>query len=431
MTELQAEQQAAVEACLQGRNVFLTGSAGVGKSVTLGRIRSALEEKHGADGVVVASPTGISAILVGGATIYAAFKVHPSAVAKGLVKKNKLWTGVRALIIDEVSMLDPALFAFLDRQARCSLDAEEPFGGVQIVAVGDFFQLPPVKGGDSEFVFETPVWEALQMQTIELKTVHRQTDKAFVEVLERIRRGQHTAADTTFLQNLAPSKKRRRGKEEVDEDVEKIEPTKLFCKRLNEHLSNVRALAKIKGPSVCYTLSMEVEPGKWTSKQMEMVKKSVLKHFVVPERLELKVGAQVMLLANLSLPMGLANGARGVVVGFDEGPDRWPICKFDQVERCIVRTHTLTTKADRGITVTTVAVPLKLAWAITIHKSQGQSIDRLTVDLSDAFAFGQVYTALSRAKATTNLQVINFKPERVKAHPKVVEFYRPVPQPSA
>jgi len=424
-SKLSMEQTKAVEAVKNGCNIFLTGAAGTGKSVTLARIREVLEEVHGPDTVMVTSPTGISAILVGGATIYSAFKIHPTAVAEDRMKICKVWKDIEALVIDEVSMLDPRLFGYLNRQAKLSRSSTDPFGGVQVVCIGDFFQLPPVLKDkpELEFVFETLDWKELDMEMIELKTVHRQTDKTFVALLDRLRQGKLTSTDADLICGLR--KRKRSGKDEVADESEEIRPTKLFCKRLSEERSNAKELAKIKAPLKSFTLSKEVEStgrvARFTEKQKSLICSKVLKHFMVPEVLELKVGAQVMLLANLCLSKGLANGARGVVTGFEE--EGWPIIKFDTVQQCVIRPHKWEIKAERGITVSIVAVPLKLAWAITIHKSQGQSIDRLEVDLSDAFAYGQVYTALSRARSMDNLVVTNFNSSNVKAHPKVSAFY--------
>jgi ATP-dependent DNA helicase PIF1 len=442
------EQVAVVTACLNGRNVFVTGSAGVGKSYTLKQIRDALMEKTGGR-VVVTSPTGLAAILVGGCTVYAAFSIHPDMVKKMDLQVRKFWTEIDVLIIDEISMLDPTLFHYLDQQARKSRNAQDlPFGGVQLILIGDFFQLPPVHKAivEVEFVFETETWCSLNILTMELQTVHRQKDEKFIGILERIRRGTHTSEDTTVINNLTPSFRKRkrvpetpntpnkkpRGKDEVvdvieaKEDKQEIKATKLYCRNIDVTNENLRELSKIHGDSMEYDIIFKVNTTgkKLNADQISKLRAVTVKNSSLVERFKVKIGAQVMLTANLSISAGLANGARGVVVDFDA--DDWPIVRFCNIERCVIKPYLWEIQVGRKQTAILFGVPLKLAWAMTIHKSQGQSIDYMEADLRDAFAAGQVYTALSRAKTLEGLTVRNFDPKKVKAHPKVLKFYESI-----
>lgn len=430
---------------MAGRNVFITGSAGVGKSFTLSKIMMALMEKTGGR-VVVTAPTGLAAILVGGCTVYAAFSIHPEMVKHRKFKKlPEAWRDIDVLIIDEVSMLHPDLFSFMDMQAQKARENEEPFGGVQLILMGDFFQLPPVHKNrhpdDPEFVFETASWCSLDVKTVELTKVHRQRDQAFIGMLERIRRGVPTVEDCQVITTLGPKnkKKRKRVQEAVldhddDDDEEakvanvgnepkEIKPTRLYCRNVQVDKQNKQELRKIPGSVYRYVLHVEIDSAgrELSVDQKKRLCDGLLKKSSFVEILELKVGAQVMLTANLSIADGLCNGARGVVVGFTE--QHYPIVRFAHISECVIHTHKREVQVGRKQTAEIYSIPLRLGWAMTVHKCQGQSIDAVDVDLKGAFESGQVYTALSRATSMEGLTVRNFERAKVKAHPKVVAFY--------
>jgi ATP-dependent DNA helicase PIF1 len=447
-----ADQDAAVNVCANGKNVFITGPAGTGKSYTLKRIRHQLVGLR----VVVGAPTGISAVIIGGKTIYAAFKIHPKELLTGKVRQNKIWLSVDVLIIDEISMISLPLWKYMDAQAKLSRNINEPMGGVQLIVMGDFFQLPPVnkRGSDQTYVFESALWKNLDFQVIELKTVHRQDGGEFIELLMRIRTGTHTKSD---IQTLLATKLRV-GDDNVDTGIEppspqglqvdqpeennemdekhnedvlnnalKIVPTTLFCRNINVDTKNARHLAQIQGDVETFDLIAEFLPSPsctLTLKQQQTMKDKILKDSVCfGSSLNLKVGAQVMLTANVSVDSGLCNGARGVVIGFT-GNRRWPVVKFLKIGKCVIRSFRWVYDAGKSGEVQVVAIPLRLAWAITIHKSQGQTIDLLDVDLRDCFAPGQAYTALSRARSLGGLRVFGMNNRCVRVDPKVLAFYQ-------
>ena len=279
-------------------------------------------------------------------------------------------------------------------------------GGVQLLLVGDFAQLGPVKA--DHYIFETQLWADLRLQVVQLIHTFRQQDQAFVELLNRARFGKLTAEDQRVLT-----------KNKLSSDTI-IKPTVLFCQRHSVAAYNARQLQAIKAEEVVtYTLFVGFK-GKFSAKQKASVNSMIDRNFQVPLQLKLKVGAQVMLVANLSTDIGLANGARGCVVGFQGD---FPIVDFINVKNCLIKPYRWTIDLGRNLSYDIVGLPLKLAWAITIHKAQGQSAELLVADLKGAFAPGQVYTALSRAVSLNNLTVRNLDLKRATVAPQVLAFY--------
>jgi ATP-dependent DNA helicase PIF1 len=415
MAELNTNQKAAVLASLSQQNVFLTGSAGVGKSFTLQRIIQSLSGRVGITG-----STGIAAVQIGGVTLNSFFSVHPDMVTKQEVRFCAAWTEIDSLVIDEVSMLHPDLFVYLDGQARKSRKRSEPFGGVQLIVVGDFFQLPPVhreKNPKYEFVFELPLWNTLFVDNrgviIELTEVYRQSDRAFVELLERIRRGVCNLSDSMILTDDTRSK----------EDSAKY--TKLFSKCDSVDKCNLRELQRLPGEAMEYnvTFRFEASNGKapFSVGEKKKYEQQTLNNLPIGSSLALKEKASVMLVANVCPEMGLVNGSRGVVESF-EVDSGLPIVRFDAL-LVKVRPYDWTVQLGTRGKVIVNCLPLKLATAITIHKSQGQTIDGLVVNLSSVWEYGQAYTSLSRAKSLDRLVVEGYNTACVKAHPKVLQYY--------
>jgi len=412
--KLNEKQEAAVTAAVKGDNLFLTGSAGVGKSLTLGYI---IEKLRGlGQRIGVTGSTGIAAIQIGGVTLNSFFSIHPEMVTKHRVRHNQAWTEIDVLIIDEISMLHPDLFKYLDQQAQQSRKSAHPFGDVQLIVVGDFFQLPPVhKGPKSEvdFVFELPLWQRIFTDgtVIQLTEVFRQEDRKFVSLLERIRRGNPSLMDSQLLSSLT----HKSG----------TDYTKLFsrCRPVDE--KNLHELRRLPGQPMNYqvSVSFQAAPNKreFTEAEQTKYQQQVMKNLPIGSTLALKKSAQVMMVANVCPEAGLANGSRGVVEGFC--PDeKYPIVKFEKL-RVKVRPYDWTVYlGTRGKAVIS-CIPLKLAYAITIHKSQGQSIDGLEVNLANVWECGQAYTSLSRAKSLEKLVVRNYTSACVKAHPKVLKYY--------
>lgn len=412
---LNQRQQAAITAAVADQqHVFLTGSAGVGKSFVLREMIAALREVRR---VGVTGSTGIAAVPIGGVTVYSFFKLTPDMIEKKILRPCPSWKEIDTLVIDEVSMLHPDLFLYLDCHAKLSRGSDNPFGGVQLILVGDFFQLPPVHKSEPAvtFIFELPLWQQLFSDgkglSVELTAVYRQQDQEFVQMLERVRRGKVSFDDSLLLSKLAAK--------------QPAGYTKLFGKVASVSRCNELELKRLPGESMQYQLSFAFEslPNKppLTSKEREKYEKETTRNLPISAILELKEKALVMLVANVCLEMGLANGSCGEVQSFDT--DGLPIVKFESVT-AKVRPYDWVLQLGTRCKATVTGVPLTLAYAITIHKSQGQTIDKLFVDLHGVWEYGQAYTSLSRAKSLSGLVVNNFKTDYIKAHPKVLEFYQ-------
>lgn len=403
-------QQEAVDLAESGHHVFLTGSAGVGKSFVLAHIIAKLKESK--KQVAVTASTGIAAVNIKGCTIWNYFRLHPNMVKDNKLKSQLAWKNLTTLIIDEISMIDPSLFVFLHRQAQLTRKSQEPFGGVQLILSGDMFQLPPIMPGQPvKFVFETELWKLLNIQSVELKTVHRQDNAEFVAILNRIRKGVYTNSDAQAL-----SKKRKR----VGDD-HGIRPTKLYCLNRNVNMDNKQALADLSTERKQYMVTSRFEGAKVSPDRQKKLLNSALKNLPVSETLVLKVDAQVMLTVNLSVAHGLANGSRGVVTAFDEKTG-YPIVQFEH-HKLLIRPHDWEVHVNAKTKLIVCCIPLKLAWALSIHKSQGQSITHLEVNLSNVFAEGQAYVALSRATSLDGLVVKGYSQQSVKVNPRVLAFY--------
>lgn len=281
---------------------------------------------------------------------------------------------------------------------------DKPFGGIQVILCGDFLQLPPIKGSKEtnnlRFCFQTKAWDNSIQRYFELSQVHRQTDKEFIDVLNSIRLGCITDDITNKL--IATSK-------------QKIEQNGILATRLCSHTSDVNIINETKLESLSgeTKVFLAQDSDKSLSKQLD-------NQTPVPSKLVLKIGAQVMLLKNINISGGLVNGARGVVISFKDG---LPLVRFRNKEY-MAKQERWIVKMASGTHAIRVQVPLKLAWAFSIHKSQGLTLDCVEMSLARVFEAGQAYVALSRAQSLETLRVLDFKASQVWANPDVLQFHR-------
>lgn len=429
---LNTEQTEALNRILEGDNVFLTGPGGTGKSYLIQRIVETFNARN--HKVAVTALTGCAALLLGqGAkTIYswAGIGLGREAAAKiaadirKLPYKNKVlrrWLLTRTLIIDEVSMMTPALLELLDDVGQLVRRDSKPFGGIQVILVGDFFQLPPVMKQEGEekvetkFAFESERWKALNMKNIVLKQMMRQDDTGFQEILHQARWGRLTKESFHILET-------RQG--ERWQDL-KIKPTLLFSRRAEVEMINERNLAALQGPTQTFhakTVFDTTCQKDYTEKSPEVVRATTKLDKDAPYKsvLELKVGTQVMLVYNLDQEHGLVNGSRGVVEGFKDG---LPLVLFKgQSQPIPISRQTWESEDLEGVKRS--QIPLILAYAVTIHKCQGATLDSALIDIGPStFEVGQAYVALSRVKSLDSLYIYDVDPLAFKAHPKVCRFY--------
>ncbi|CAG4956674.1 unnamed protein product [Parnassius apollo] len=406
-SSLNCEQQRVLEACLGGKNIFFTGSAGTGKSYLLKRIVTALPP----DVTVPTASTGVAACHIGGTTLHAFAGIGDgSGSVENLCERamkmpliTQKWKKCKHLIIDEISMVDGAYFEKLEAVARYVRKNDKPFGGIQLILCGDFLQLPPVveksKNG-KKFCFQSPCWDKCIELCFELKEVHRQTDQEFITILNSIRIGRVTKEISDRLLGTAR---------------QKIESDGILATRLCSHTNDSKMINNSK------LRDLEGEEKVFISQDSDNATKILDNQTIAPSKLILKVGAQVMLLKNINVNAGLVNGARGVIVRFDDG---FPVVRFKNKKEYTARAERWYVKNSSGSLLCRRQVPLNLAWAFSIHKSQGLTLDCVEMSLSKIFEAGQAYVALSRAQSLDTLRVLDFDSRHVWADPNVLEFYQ-------
>lgn len=435
--QLSSDQKRVLKLINEGKNVFFTGAAGTGKSLLLKHIVSDLRQRYEhpddteSDSVVfITSTTGVSAFNINGITLhsYAGIglgKESKQKLLRKIMRKQesmKRWLNTQVLIIDEISMLTKELFEKLDYIARKIRQQDnKPFGGIQLIFCGDFFQLPPIiipSFGEqvdelNRFCFQSDLWKECIDYQIELTTNFRQgNDKQLALILNEIRKG--NLSDEHFKTLTDTSMKEFNMNDGV-------EPTRLYTINKSVDAQNNMRLRESAKTNKLQRFKAKDWYVNYKTYQY------VLKNCMIPETIDLCVGAQVMLIANLSVENGLTNGSRGVVVAFhSDTPNEQalPIVKFTSFERPIkVGVYEREVRKKNFLVARRIGIPLKLAWAVTIHKSQGLTIDKLIVDLNNSFEYGQVYVALSRAKNLKGLSVRNLEIKNIKTHPEVIKFY--------
>lgn len=382
------DQQLALEVMLSGESVLLTGPAGAGKTYVLNQfIKLAKSEgKH----VSVTATTGLAATHLGGTTIHswAGIGIHdyvPKDFAEHMAKGRKeIIEKTDVLIIDEISMLHEYRLDMVDEVCRGVRKSEEPFGGIQVIMSGDFFQLPPVNRNESRagsFVVNSRVWQELQPVICYLAEQHRQDDEELVEILNALRSGDIRRRHAEKL--LA-----RTGVQPTDESaITELHTVNIDVDRINEG-----RLDELPGDELIYT---QVSTG--SANYVESLQRSVL----APSTLRLKKGAFVMAVKN-ALDRRYANGSLGRVMDFEPGSE-YPVVEFLNGRVVSMAPDTWELRDGDKKRASISQIPLRLAWAITVHKSQGMTLDAARIDLRKAFVEGMGYVALSRVKNLSNL----------------------------
>lgn len=496
-------QLRALSAFKANKSFLLTGSAGTGKSKLIQDFKSLCSGTNGnesdsCDGeglnsegttkkIAVCATTGLAAVQIGGRTIDSFMRLFPqdaSASMDSLIvakMKNRAWVNtlkdLDCLLIDEASMLTPQKFLQCDALLKAVRGNKKPFGGLQTILIGDFFQLPPISNSSlsqqATFIFELDEFYELMDDAIDLEEVHRQKDPEFVALLRRMRVGNLNESDKDVLKSRVGASLKDDG----------IKATSLFAQNVDVDRLNAIEQEKLKTRKNVFTMrngckKSAASRGKGTQQfdvqNLQRLQESLIKEVGLPLSLELRIGAQVMLVHNLDVEGGLVNGSRGVVIGFaktsrdnpdreydpeplgstkKDGPDRnlyypdepLPIVKFAVSAFSSKPTGPTTSTSNRGepkqraIEIPYVrwekvekklgeawvtALPLKLAWSSTIHKCQGSSLDRVEASIDKTvFAYGQAYVAISRVTTLDGLTLKSFDPSVVRAHPAVLEFH--------
>ena len=435
------EQLSVINLLLQDENVFLTGGGGVGKSYLLSAIytelpglKHRLSKKKNPElvsklpRIQMCALTGCAALLLGhkAKTLHswAGIGLGKESVSELYVKisrnrkAKRNWLCTDLLIIDEISMMTADLFDKLDSLGKKIRSNKKPFGGIQLLLVGDFFQLPPVtKGDDSvKFAFESEAWPTTITSSVELTIIQRQKDEAFQKILKEARTGALSKESVKVLNE-------RQGREWKEN---KIRPTLLFPRRAEVDMINDTNLKALQGRKYTYKARI-VHDGKAPDGFTE-TDEAFQKALAVfdsgasySKELVLMLDAQVMLIANTNPNEGLVNGSRGVVTGFCSYSEL-PIVEFVNGAKKTIGSHTWPIEDYEFVSRS--QIPLQLAFAVTTHKSQGATLDSALVDIgSGIFEYGQAYVALSRVRSLEALYVHDFDKTAFRAHPKVKEFY--------
>lgn len=402
-------QSQALGVMLSGASVFLTGPPGAGKTFVLNEFirRSERRGKR----VAVTASTGIAATHIGGATIHSwsglGIKDSLSGFDKDWLKANdrlkKRYNGTDILVIDEVSMLHGKRLDMVNEVCKLLRDNNDPFGGLQLILVGDLFQLPPVnrESDSADFVHTSEAWAELAPKICYLSEQHRQSGDRLLDVLEAMRRDEIEDWHTDALME-------RMGVQPTDGSP----VTRLYTHNIDVDTINQRHLGALRGESKRYEMK---KAGNAT--KVEQLTRSVL----APELLELKTDAEVMFVAN-NFPEGYVNGSRGKVIGFDKETGLPEVRLLSSGRKIDVDYQSWTLMEDGKKRAEVIQLPLRLAWAITIHKSQGMSLDAAEIDLSKSFTPGMGYVALSRVRSLDGVFLSGMNAMAMRLHPEIFAY---------
>lgn len=437
--ELSKEQQIAFDKYVRGDNIFITGPGGAGKSALIHLI---YKHAHAHDkNIYVTALTGCASILLNckaktlhsWAGIGLGNGTNQQLVDK--IRKNKFlkatWKETDILVIDEVSMLSLKLFNALNEIGKTVRHNQQPFGGIQLIFSGDFYQLPPVGDKDNidsqRFCFESDDWNStfpLDCQ-IELKKIFRQTDEIYTTILNQIREGRIKKRANEFLLDYV-------GRERDPALV--TEPTKLYPTKNKVEQINISKMSALHGPPTIFHIKnvKDLEMSKsernarlqFTEREIQVELDFIASNLICDKETKMKIGAQVMSVINIKSVTGdilICNGSQGVVIGFCELTG-YPKVHFNNGLEMVMMRHVWSSEKIPGIGVS--QVPLILSWAMTIHKSQGASLDAAEIDVgSGIFECGQTYVALSRVKSLHGLYLTSFDAQRIRVNKQVKVYY--------
>ena len=456
--QLSTEQQYALQQFSEGKNLFITGPGGTGKTKLIHHLVE--NAKTAGKPYQVCAMTGCAAILLScnARTIHSWSGIKtargPVDAVVAAVLRNKrtvaTWRKIKILIIDEVSMMSEKIFNILNEIGKKSRRSILPFGGIQIVFTGDFYQLPPVptagEPATEKFCFESVDWPTVfpLKNHIQLVTMFRQTDPLYIDILQQIRVGELTEENKKILQGYV---KREYDPAKHNDCI----LTKLFPIRSKADYVNQAQFAKIAEEEYtfecikktdCSTyiennipLSLEamMKCRALEQKDIDFELETLLSNTGCNESIALKKGCAVMCTVNIDMESGICNGSQGTIIGVTTSPgpgpglgEALPIVKFSNGQVRTIQRHYW--QSEEYPTIAIGQIPLTLAWALTIHKIQGATMSMAEIDIGQAvFEYGQTYVALSRIQTLEGLYLSAFHAHRIRANPKVTEFYKNIP----
>lgn len=469
---LSVDQRYAFAKFKEGHNLFITGPGGTGKTRLIQYLVDYMKMSNTtrlptASGIShqVCALTGCAAVLLncGAKTIHSWSGIRlgkgpKEDIVRRVIKNRfsiKSWRESNVLIVDEISMMSAKMFELLDEIGRLIRRNTKPFGGIQLVFTGDFFQLPPISDSSdatsSLFCFESAKWPQVfaREHCIQLTTYFRQTDPKYIEILQQVRTGKLSEENTLILQKCVH-------RTYSPEDHGGIVPTKLFPVRQKVDYVNATMYASLDKEELTFNYTSKTDerfyiesatpiPYELLEKCREMSKtekdfeiEQILSSTQTEKQLNLKIGAAVMCTTNLNVDAGICNGSQGIIVGFSESSMRQtisvsnantmvPVVRFANGRT--VKIEPYIRQSDDYPAIVVAQIPLCLAWALTIHKIQGSTLQMAEMDIGKSvFEYGQTYVALSRIKSLDGLYLSEFNPHRIKANPNVIAFYESFPK---
>lgn len=438
--ELSIEQTTAFNKYIQGHNIFITGPGGSGKSELI-RIINEHAYKQFKD-IHITALTGCAAILLNckANTLHSWAGIGlgngtPEQLIKKINKSNfarTLWKSTDILVVDEVSMLSLRLFETLNTIGKVLRNNHLPFGGIQLIFSGDFFQLPPVGEHDQpdtqRFCFESIEWnETFKIENqIQFKKIFRQTDKIYSTVLNQIREGKIKRKACDLLMEYVGR--------EIDPNLI-TEPTKLFPRKKQVEKINIMKMGTLPGEAKVYNIEYHTDLEMTrieNNRRMNITEREIQNeldylagNLLCDKELTLKIGAQVMCIINMKTETGeviICNGSQGIVIGFHEMCGGGPLVKYNNGIEFPMCHHFWKSETIPGIGVS--QIPLILAWALTIHKSQGATMDAAEIDVGTGiFECGQTYVAISRVRSLDGLYLTSFDPKKIRINKKAQDYY--------
>jgi ATP-dependent DNA helicase PIF1 len=405
INQLSPEQAYALDMCESGNNIFLTGGAGSGKSFV---VREFMKDKNDKQMPILAS-TGAAAVLLGGRTFHSFFGLGimeggaQATLARLINDKRaiKRIKQVEGVIIDEISMIPGDALMVAEAISQHARESSLPWGGLRVIAVGDFGQLPPVtkNGQKRDWAFLNEVWKRSDFQLCELQLNQRIKNNEFLNVLADVREGQITERVKEFLQ------------EHTKPHDEEHPGTRLFPRRDQSEMYNQKKLSEINESELIVDSIYLGE-----QKYIEILGKSA----PVPAQLKLKIGCRVMFLKN-DVQKRWVNGTRGTLVGYES--DHLTVKKEGGREVKVEKMSFSLLDAEGNTKASVIQFPVNLAYATTIHKSQGATLDELWCDLGSLWEPGHAYVALSRLRDPSGLHIVRWSPRSFIIDPEVKKFY--------